>query len=266
MKENRGHQAEKEGHEDGALNALVQALTARGHRAAITATPDRDPDHPLTVESILTVDGIDWVAEHMLLTRDNRLPSATATTTKALQGKLETIAAVHGCALNVCVLPQRRGEAQERPYFDEVETLARDAAATGAQRFAEDGFTSVQPLCWPPGMVFLSFWETITGNPSLAEQIREGAGAAVEKKLTKQLKSAKDVGYPVMLILDQHMGPKDKTGTVFSVTQPAATVLSAVQPYLDKYPGVVDLLWLRPPGTDVLQLLRGELPTPESAT
>ncbi len=256
--------SEKTDHEDQALQGLVKALIASGHDAAVTAHPDLDPAHPLTVDGIVTVDGTDWAVDHCLLSRDDRLPSSLAVGHSKLEEELEAVAKEYDLALVVSFQPQDRalGKALNDAYFRMVVDLARDAASTGEARFSGDGFTSVQIAPNSPvGTVALIGFQTLTGNPSLGAQIQEGIGPALEKKLSKQLKRAKDAGYPVMLLLDQEPRPGSKNGTVWQAAHPN-TVLGAVQPVLDRHPGVVDLLWYRPWGGGPVQLLLGAVPSP----
>lgn len=257
--------SDKTDHEDQALQALVDTLVARGHVAAITAHPDRElgAGEPgvLTVDGILTVDGTEWAVDHCLVSRDDRLPSAWQTGLKKLRPPLEGIAREAGLALIVAFQLQDPSllKTVQRAYFDRVVELARAAAKQGKSLRASDGNTAVQVRTdQPAGAVELATVQTLTGDPMLAAQIREGIGPALTKKLTKQLKLAKDAGYPVMLLLDQHPRPGSTNGTVWSAH--SYTVLLAFQPILDAYPGVVDLLWYRTIDDGEVQLLVGDPP------
>ncbi|TJZ99355.1 hypothetical protein [Actinacidiphila oryziradicis] len=254
----------KTAHEDRALDALVRTLIGFGHTAAVTAHPDRGTGHLLTVDAIVTLDGTEWAVDHCLLSRDSRIPGARAMGEKHLQEPLEGIAHDAGVALAVSYQPHTGPQAAA--YYDSVLDMAHAAAADRRNRWGSDGFTSVQIMPnTPSGIVGLSVFQTMTGNPLVSQQIEEGIGAALDKKLTRQLRRAKDAGYPVMLLLDQERRPDAGNDTVWMASHPA-TVRAAVQPHLDRYPGVVDLLWWLPLGTQPAQLIAGELPPFQAAS
>ncbi|PKV77098.1 hypothetical protein [Streptomyces sp. TLI_146] len=255
---------DKEQHEDKALASLVAALTAQGYAAAVTARPDQIPDHPLTVDAIVTIDGVDWAVEHSLLSREGRLVPATDEGERALQRPLEKIARQYGCALVVSYQPQTRENSSS--YYPAVIELARAAASSGEPCFTSDSFTSVfiAPDS-PAGQVALISFQTSTGNPLLSAQICEGIGTALARKFARQLKGAKDAGYPVMLLLDQERRPDSRNGTVWQAAH-GSTVLAGIQPVLDRHPGIIDMLWWRPWGGTAVQLLSGTLPPPQGST
>lgn len=158
--------------------------------------------------------------------------------------------------------PQDRalGRATIDAYYRSVIQLSREAAASGQSKFGDDGFTSTQIVPGPVGVDLISI-ANITGNARLDTQIAQGIGGALEKKLTKQLKNAKDAGYPVMLLLDQHPRPGSRNGTVW-LTNHGNTVLAAVKPVLDLHAGIVDQLWYRPLSGPVQLLQDGNIPRP----
>jgi hypothetical protein len=92
--------------------------------------------------------------------------------------------------------------------------------------------------------VYWTRFLTMTGNPAIGEQIREGISRALTKKLTKQLRKAKDQGYPVLLLLDQRPRPGVE-GSYTNFLAADQTIMTAVRPELDAYPGAVDQIWLR---------------------
>ncbi|WP_395298008.1 hypothetical protein ACF9IK_34580 [Kitasatospora hibisci] len=253
---------EKFDHEDEALQDLIAALAAGGRHAALTAHPDRDASHPLTVDGILLVDGVEWAVDHCLLSQDSRLIPAIDSIDEKLRAGLEAVVQEYKCALVVSVQPQdgKLGRARSDAYVQSVIDQARNAAKTGQDQYGDDGFTSTQIIADAPVGIDLIPFMNITSNARLDSQIAQGIGAALEKKLTKQLKNAKDAGFPVMLLLDQRPRPGARNGTVWQVGH-GNTVLAAVQPVLDLHPGVVDLLWYRPLGGGPVELLVGELPS-----
>jgi hypothetical protein len=80
-------------HEDAALQALCDELIARGSSAEITAYPDRDPQHPLTVDALINISGTEWAVDHCLLSRPPLLPPALKMAKETLQRRLDVIEA-----------------------------------------------------------------------------------------------------------------------------------------------------------------------------
>lgn len=248
---------EKTDHEDRALAALVRALVDRGHHVQVVGHPDRVAADPLTVDALVEVDGVLWAVDHCLLSRDGRIPGARQVTEKGLQEQLEAVAASTGIALSVSYKPQTKAEVTS--YVAKVVDMARAVAADGVARY-DDGHTSVALLPHAePGEVALSAFLTMTGDAQLSHQIEEGIGKALDKKLTRQLKNAKDLGYPVMLLLDGSPRPGIANDTIWATAHPE-TVRAAVQPHLHAHPSIVDLLWWIPWGAETAQLVVGELP------
>jgi hypothetical protein len=251
-------QREKEDHEDRALNTLIRTLAGLGHDALIVTHPDRDPSHPLTVDALLNIDGTEWAVDHFLLSRDNRIPGARRSTEKRLRPALETIARAAGIALSISYRPHAGSDAAV--YCASVIDLARAAAADGRTRYAGDGCTrtGVWPHA-PVGAVGLSPFLTVTGDAKLSHQIDEGVGATLEKKLTGQLRRAKETGYPVMLLLDGTPRPGVANDTIWMTAHPN-TVRAAVKPHLDSHPGTVEVVWWVPWQANSAQLVLGSLP------
>ena len=93
-------------HEDAALKAFRDELTARGREAVIAAYPDRDPQHPLDVDALVRIDGEEWAVDHSLIARPPTLIPALKQAGKVLKDKLMRIAQDSRCNLLVSYQPQ----------------------------------------------------------------------------------------------------------------------------------------------------------------
>ncbi|MGI8448063.1 MAG: hypothetical protein ACR2MP_12975 [Streptosporangiaceae bacterium] len=240
--------SDKDVHEDAALQALVDQLNSRGRRAAIVSRPDRDGSSlaGLTVDATVRIDGQDWAVDHCLLSRPPDLPGALAAATTALQPRLDAVAQQYQCGLAVSYLPQSTSQHSKKEigaYYDEVVATAERAAqakmfAGGAdENMAADHFPST-----PPVAHLMPFTDTI-GSPRMSDQVDAGLTATLAKKLTGQLARAKNLGFPVALLIDQVPRP-GKQSTVVSASP--MLIARVVQQSLNAHPDVVDQVWLRP--------------------
>jgi hypothetical protein len=238
----------KHAHEDLALTALCDELTARGRAAKLISHPDRDGDDPqLTVDALMDVNGILWAVDHCLVSRSPELPAAMRDGEKALRRPLEAVAESTHTSLAVQYQPQagttradkRRGAA----YYQAVIQLAQRACNTAVPVAAADGVVMIQG--WPDWQpkVYLQAVADLTGNIFLGTQIEAGLKAALTKKLTGQLKRAKDAGYKTALLLDQTPRPGTQSMPI-RIASPAG-IAAVVQRILDQHPSVVDQVWLQ---------------------
>jgi hypothetical protein len=193
-------------HEQGALQALVNELKARGRSAVVTGRPDIDGHPVLTTDATMEIDGNEWAVDHCLVSREPDLPPAMAQAEKTVSSRLQAIAEAHKCGLAVSYLPQARsGHSRQEieDYYNEVAATAEAAAKSEEFSVGSDGFITVQVYpAHPPEAVLILFADT-TGTPFLGTQLEAGLTAPLTKKLTGQLKNAKDAGWPVILLLDQ---------------------------------------------------------------
>jgi hypothetical protein len=95
-------------HEEGALQALVNELKARGRDARMTGRPDIDGHPALTTDATMEIDGNEWAVDHCLVSREPDLPPAMAQAEKTLSSRLQAIAEAHKCGLAVSYLPQAK--------------------------------------------------------------------------------------------------------------------------------------------------------------
>jgi len=234
-------------HEEGALQALVSELKARGRDARITGRPDIEGHQVLTTDATLEVDGREWAVDHCLVSREPDLPPSMAQAETTLSSRLQAIAEAHKCGLAVSYLPQAKSGRSRREiedYYNEVTETAEAAAKSGRMSAGGDGFITVQVYpADPPEAVLIPFTDT-TGNPFLGTQLEAGLTAPLTKKLNGQLKNAKDAGWPVALLLDQIPRPGSVNKTIWLAS--AYTIAQVVQRLLNQHPGIVDQVWLRP--------------------
>jgi hypothetical protein len=234
-------------HEEGALQTLVSELKARGRDARIIDRPDIDGHEVLTTGAILQIDGREWAVDHCLVSREPDLPPAMAQAERTLSSRLQAVAEEHKCGLAVRYLPQARSGRTRREiedYYNKVIETAEAAEKNGEMSVGGDGFITVQVYpADPPESVLIPFTNT-TGNLFLGTQLEAGLTRPLTKKLTGQLRNAKDAGWPVALLLDQIPRPGSGNRTIWVAS--TYTIAQVVQRLLNQHPGIVDQVWLRP--------------------
>ncbi|MER5985729.1 hypothetical protein [Streptomyces sp. NPDC001787] len=240
----------KEDHEDAAIGALCDELTARGLETRIVAHPDRDKNHPLTVDAVISIAGDEWAVDHCLLSRPSLLPAAMKATEKALGIEIEKIAKEHGRMIVVSYLPQTGAHGQKwgADYYRGLRELAVKAAVIDGLVAGDDGFATAQSFhSDTPTAVLTPFTDT-TGNASIAAQIAAGLRDPLVKKLDGQLKQAKQAGFRTALLLDQvpRGGSESHTVWLAGPTTVAAVTTSILNEHRRENPPVLDQVWLRP--------------------
>jgi len=165
---------------------------------------------------------------------------------KTLQSRLDAVVKAYQRSLLVSYLPQTKADhtkEQIDDYYSNVVQLAEQAAMTGSPAWGDDGMASAQPFPGSPPTAHLAPFTDTTGSAFLGTQLEAGLKAPLTKKLTGQLKDAKDKGWPTALVLDQLPRPNSKSRTVW-IASPEG-VATVVQRILNNHPGVVDQVWLR---------------------
>ncbi|GAA4224260.1 hypothetical protein FHR32_002887 [Streptosporangium album] len=237
-------------HEDTALQAFRDELVARGRRAEITAYPDRDPAHPLTVDALISIDGVEWAVDHCLVSRPQLLPAALKAAEAVLRPRIEAIAQTYGCVIQVSYLPQTgaKGVSWGADYYDRIVQLAEKAVTVQGLIDGEDSFATAQAFpSKTPDVHLIPFTDT-TGNPSVSTQVDAGLRDPLLKKLAGQLKRAKEAGLPTALLLDQ-IPRSDVNSHAVWLAAPvtiAATVAAILHDHDAVNPKVLDQVWLRP--------------------
>ncbi len=160
---------------------------------------------------------------------------------RSLQERLEEVASSNGCQLFVSFnLPQSAamGTPWGVGYYDDLVRLAQSAATTREMTAGDDGFAMVQPLLGGEPVVFLTPFTDTTGTPLIGAQVEAGLRDPLLKKLTGQLRRAKDAGLPTALLLDQNPRPGGHSHTVWNAGP--TTIAAVTQRIVDSQPGVLD--------------------------
>ncbi|MFJ8347648.1 hypothetical protein ACIQ9J_14990 [Streptomyces sp. NPDC094153] len=240
----------KSEHEDEALRLLCSELTARGLQATITAHPDRDPCHLLSVDALISVDGEEWAVDHCLLSRAQSLPTAMRAAEGALQAELDQIAVASGHMIVASYLPQTGalGERWGEDYYKRIIELSKQAVAGREWVHGDDGFATVRAIPSETPGAFLAPFTDTTGNPLVSAQVAAGLREPLLRKLDGQLKRAQEAGYRTALLLDQVPRPGTQSHTVWmaSPTVVAGVVASIAREHREKNARVLDQVWLRP--------------------
>jgi hypothetical protein len=186
------------------------------------------------------IDGQEWAADHQRIVYDPRHPAAARAARNYLRPRLEELASRHGVGFNVGFYPPRwsRGDPQPTRSWDRIVAVADEVGASG-RRFDELGL-SVWPMPTSWGVQFL-VWAA--ENASLESQYEKALREPLGKKLSGQLRRAKDLGFPVLLLLDQLPEPESEAWSMW--TPEHGTLPLVLSKLLNSAPGVVDAVWLR---------------------
>lgn len=227
--------------EDEALAALATALNESGRAARLTTNPDRDPEHPLTVDAVFEIDGQAWAVEHTRLTFAQSGPAASTSAERRLRPRLESIAVKSGRSMMVGIAPHL---ANNDAHDAEVIAMAERAAATGQDQWGEGAFPSVQLIAGSAGASpIVELMMALTTDPSVEAQLTETMTEPIRKKADGQLRAAKGAGFPVMLLVDQ-VTPID-TKMPSNFTASPVTVGKVLASILSEFPATVHESWMR---------------------
>ena len=224
-----------------ALEGLVEHLRDQNHVARITSWPEDEPADPLSVDARIVIDGQEWAADHQRIVYDPKHPAAEKAARNYLRPRLEELAYRHKVGFNVGFYPPRWGKGDPLPTqaWDRIVAVASEAGASG-RRFEELGLLSVWPM--PPswGVQFL-VWAA--EDASLGSQYEKALRAPLNEKLSGQLRRAKDLGFPVLLLLDQLPEPDSEAWSMWAPEH--GTLALVLSKLLNSALGVVDAVWLR---------------------
>ena len=223
-----------------ALEGLVEHLRDQNHASRITAWPEDDPADPLSVDARIVIDGQEWGADHQRIVYDPKHPAAEKAARKYLRPRLEELASRHRVGFNVGSYPPRWGRGDPLPTqaWDRIVAVAYEVGASG-RRFEELGL-SVWPMPPSRGVQFI-VWAA--ENASLGGQYEKALREPLNKKLSGQLRRAKDLGFPVLLLLDQLPEPESEAWSMW--TPEHGTLAQVLSKLLNSVPGVVYAVWLR---------------------
>ncbi len=154
-----------------------------------------------------------------------------------------------------------------RKYFERVLHLVQEALASGDDYFDHSGDDKthvllqrgefIGPPDGPLGAVRADLMFNTSETGDLIVQLRSILTQPLTKKLSNQLRRAKDLGYPTMLALDQlgHEGLPGGTAWLPS-TNAITTVVAEV---CDLHPGVLDAAVLATPKDTITQIFGNRL-------
>jgi hypothetical protein len=239
------NKATRRTYERAALEELALELTRQGRPATVTGWPEDDGPRAdgLTVDALYEMAGRTWAVEHTRVTFGEKVEPHRQEAERELRAPLTALARDHDRSLLVLV-ERPAGDARARQaYFASVCALA-EAALQDPSGSASSGGSRVLALP-PTGEEQVQILTTMAATANIQDQVRDALVDSLSAKLTKQLARANDLGFPVLLLLDQMEPPGDTTPAQWLAAP--ATVEAATAPMFDAHPGVVNELWLRDP-------------------
>ena len=216
-------------------------MRSNGRSACVTSWPEEDRiDRRLTVDAVISVDGVSWAADHERVINDRDLPAAYAKAVGYLTPRLNMISGEHQVGLAIKFDPPRwvRGSKLPKAAWEEIITVAQDVAANRQPH--ENLGLSVWPM---PASAGVRLSPLVYPVGALGAEYERALREALGKKLRGQLQRAKNLGFPVLLLLDQMPDPACNAWTMFAPEE--GMLASAVSKLLSQAPGVVDAVWLR---------------------
>jgi hypothetical protein len=256
------------------VNQVVRWLQDQGVPCAVRGWPDRVRDawpKDLTVEAMLAFgqdpNTTSWALDVMAVP----VPEAVVPSIMAARHRILPQAAVlaEHAKRAVTVSVRFVGDGRARnDYYDHVLELVESALATGSDYWDDSGadpatqvlLSSSEFIGDPSGPLgpvraHLMFATSATGD--LLDQLRGTLAKPLGKKLTNQLKRAKNLGYPTLLTLDQlgHEGLAGGTNWLPS----ADAVATIVAEVCAAHQGVLDAAILATPAGEIMQVFGNRL-------
>lgn len=202
--------------EDEAIDALMRHLTARGHSARLRSRPDRQPEHLLTVDAELDIDGVRWAVDVCAASFSPLLRPASDRAESLLRSALEPIAAAAGVGIHVqCVAQEGApGAPWGVEYYQALiaAALALAPEGIGASRTVTDG-AHVEIIDRSDANrhgVQISIW--LGRSPDIAAELTRDLRTPIHNKLTGQLQRAREAGLRVGLVIDARRPRTSATG------------------------------------------------------
>jgi hypothetical protein len=189
---------------------------------------------------LLVIDDTEWAVEHMRIVYDSNMVPAQNEAESAMRQRLEALAYEHKVGLSVALTAPRWATGKSTPldFYDSVVGLAVQAITSGTSRVS---LTCQVHLV--PGHRGVDFTFFPASNPMVLSQVIDGMRAPLLKKLARQLRNAKALGYPVLLLLDQMDDPTQAAQAQW-IAHPK-TVADALEQVLAEASASVDEAWLR---------------------
>ena len=253
---------------------IVHWLRDPGVRCVVRGWPDRNPDawpKNLTVEAVLAIGekgvAADWALDVMTVPVPQAVVSSMADARRRILPEAAVKAEQSKRAVTVCLRFVGDSTARSK-YFEHVLHLVQAALDSGDDYYDESGADKetqvllsggefIGPPDGPLGAirVHLVFSTSETGDQLF--HLRNTLAQPLSKKLTNQLKRAKDLGYPTMLALDQrgHEGLPGGTAWLPSTN----TVTTVVTEFCNLHPGVLDAAVLATPEGTITQVFGNSL-------
>jgi hypothetical protein len=240
---------------------VVRWLRDQGAECVIRAWPDRNPHGwptTLTVEAVLAIGeagAVDWALDVMTVPVPQEVVSST---TDARREILPEVAVMAEQAKRAVIVSLRFvGDATTRhKYFEHVLRLVQEALDSGDDYYDDSGADKethvllqpgefIGPPDGPLGAVRANLMFSTSETGDLVAQLRNTIIKPLTKKLSNQLRRAKDLGYPTVLALDQLGHEGLPGGTAWLPSTNAVTTVVAEACAL--HPGVLDAAVLATP-------------------
>ena len=256
--------------EQAAVDLLIAHLRAKGHIAEWQCSPEGVMcPSGMTMDAVVSVDGVPWMIDHTRLTWDDRVVPWIAEARAFLERELEVVAArVHARVVLQC--PRIDGDKMgaRKQQLAEVLAWAVEAAAD-----FEAG--TLEAMLWRPhprggGVQFIPMDEeamAVTSPPvdmafsmaltsNLAEQFAVANWPVIERKLDVQLR--KGLGRPSKagLLIDQ-VEEEIRGYPVTNQILRASSIRGALTDHLADRRDVLDAAWLIGPTGEVEQVWAG---------
>lgn len=213
------------------VRLVISALHSASHvNVEWLGSPDEERNSgrfpaDLTVEALLLLSDQDseckWAVDVMNLSWNPGLVPAIGGFEGGLRTELEQLAQENGVGLSVTYRPPVGHKDRGAGYRDQIIDFARKVIEgeehnpyQARHPLATDVNTRVEVdrQSSEPGHVVISPW--LSDTPVVAAQLEATLVPPLEKKLSRQLLRAHELGYPTLLVIDQ-IGPPSELGNNF---------------------------------------------------
>jgi hypothetical protein len=259
--------------EDAVLALVCRELSRDGRTITVEAQPDRLPpaERSFTVDALLRVRAADgervWAADVCTVPLPNDMPGALRAFEARALPELTRLAKGAGRAVTISLHPRLFPPRTSRG--DQRRQHAADLAAI--LRAAEQALASGEDLLPAPDdelklQIFVhdepthadgtavAFMPFVGGtNPDITAQLRRDLAPAVLKKLSEQLRTPHEAGYPTLLILDQ-VGHGEMAVPTNFLASPG-TIRTVVAECVTERPGVLNACLLVTRDHELVDLL-----------
>jgi hypothetical protein len=238
------------------VKQVVRWLQTQGIESSIHGWPDRNRgawDERLTVEAVITLGTApsqwDWALDVMMIPVPQAVARSIITSREQILPQAASLAGQYRRAVTVSVRFVRDAK-QRNAYYEQVLRLVEGALKSGEDYFDESGNDLATHVLLEPGefisgpdgptgavRVHLMFATSTSGD--LLAELRETVAGPLGKKLTNQLKRAKDLGYATMLLALDQVGHEALPGGTAWLPSPDA-VATVVTELCEAHADVLD--------------------------